>query len=334
MDRKKNIVNEDKPVKIILDTDMGSDCDDVGAMALLFTYIKKGKAELLATIYSSGKVPYGAAVLDAINIFYNHKDIPVGAYHGEDVGDPQDKMDAAGLTYSGKYNNRFNYNYETTEQTNLNRKLLSEQNDSSITYVTIGHTKALYDLLKSKPDEFSELSGHDLIQSKIKKWIALGALGASNREGNLKKDWNFFFNGTSEYTEYLVNHFPSQIVFIDAGTDVLTGKSLNLTKDGNIIKDSYKQWLWNYQRKSLDDQRPSWDLAAVYYAVEGLGDFLEEENPGFLEFSAENGCRWIEGTSAKRQKFIVQKKNVNEIFAEYLNNMIIKGFPEEWLEAL
>ena len=68
-----------KPEKIIFDTDMGSDCDDAGALALLHTYADMDKAEILGCIYSSGKVPYGAGVVQAINIRYGRADIPVGA---------------------------------------------------------------------------------------------------------------------------------------------------------------------------------------------------------------------------------------------------------------
>ncbi|MDD4425039.1 MAG: hypothetical protein PHS40_03855, partial [Mariniphaga sp.] len=53
--------------KIIFDTDMGSDCDDVGALALLHHYADLGKAEILGCIYSSGKVPFGAGIVEAIN---------------------------------------------------------------------------------------------------------------------------------------------------------------------------------------------------------------------------------------------------------------------------
>ena len=59
--------NSANPVKIIFDTDMGSDCDEVGALALLNVYAKKGKAEIPGCIYSSGKVPFGAGVIDAVN---------------------------------------------------------------------------------------------------------------------------------------------------------------------------------------------------------------------------------------------------------------------------
>ena len=35
---------------------MGSDCDDVGALALLHAYAELGEAEILGVIYSSGAV--------------------------------------------------------------------------------------------------------------------------------------------------------------------------------------------------------------------------------------------------------------------------------------
>ena len=35
---------------IILDTDMGSDCDDAGAMALLHHYAAEGKVDILGKI--------------------------------------------------------------------------------------------------------------------------------------------------------------------------------------------------------------------------------------------------------------------------------------------
>ncbi|GJM64304.1 hypothetical protein PEDI_48560 [Persicobacter diffluens] len=46
------------PVQIILDTDMGSDCDDVGALAILNEFMNLSEANCLGVIYSSGRVPY------------------------------------------------------------------------------------------------------------------------------------------------------------------------------------------------------------------------------------------------------------------------------------
>lgn len=41
------------PVKIIFDTDMDSDCDDVGALAMLHVMTDQGESENLATMVSS-----------------------------------------------------------------------------------------------------------------------------------------------------------------------------------------------------------------------------------------------------------------------------------------
>jgi len=311
------------PVKVIFDTDMGSDCDDVGALALLHAYANQGQAEIIGCVFSSGKVPYGAGIVEAIDIYYGRPDIPVGAYQQDDIGDPVDKMQAEKLARdSAAFHNSIVHNQDTEDLSKLGRRLLAEQEDSSVIYITVGHTKGLYDILTSAPDEISPLSGQELIERKISKWVALGALNADNPEGDYKKDWNFFFNGTAPFTQHLIENFPSEMVFVDAGTDVLTGKSLINTPAGNIVRTAYRDWLWNVFEHTLHDQRSSWDLAAVYYAVEGNGDFLQEQPPGWLEFDQEKGCRWHRESSYRRHTLIKQKPGTDDAFSEYLNRMI------------
>lgn len=313
------------PVKIIFDTDMGSDCDDVGALALLHAYADLGKAEIIGCIYSSGAIPFGAGVIEAINIYYNRPNIPVGASIDFDFGDPVDKMTAEKLSKdTTAFRNKIIHNSDATEQTRLTRQLLSDQDDSSIVYVTVGHTQGLYSLLTSPPDDISPMDGKKLVSRKIKHWVALGALNAANENNNFTKDWNFFFNGTAPYTKYLIENFPVPVYIVDAGAQVMTGKSLQYSPSGNIVRTAYRDWLWNVEKKTLDDQRPSWDLAAVYFAVEGKGVFLRSLGEGYLEFDEDLGCRWHADSAGTNQTFIIQKDNVNENFASYLNQMIFK----------
>ncbi len=310
---------------IIFDTDMGSDCDDAGALALLHYYENQGKAKIIGCVYSSGKVPYGAAIIEAINIYYGKPEIPVGAAHDTLVGDPVDKMSAAKLAFDvAAFKHKIIHNTDAPNQTSLNRKLLSEAEDNSITYLTVGHTKGLYDLLTSKPDQISNLTGYALVQQKIKKWVALGALNAANQEGYFARDWNFVFNGTAPYTKYLVENFPVEIVFIDAGTDIYTGKSLIETPPGNIVRTIYRDWLWNAYQKPMEYQRPSWDLAAVYYAVEGTGLFLEYAKPGRLLFDLEKGSKWQPMERQSNHRFVLQKQDVSSLFEDYLNIRLVK----------
>jgi hypothetical protein len=311
------------PIKIIFDTDMGSDCDDAGALALLHRYADMGLVDILGCMYSSGKVPYGAGVIEAINIYYGRPDIPIGASHGDEVGDPVDKMNAETLAKNtSAFGHTLIHNHDAPELAQLCRKILAAQADHSATYITVGHTKGLYDILVSKPDESSPLTGMELIKKKVKQWVALGALGANNREQAFTRDWNFFFNGTAPFTKYLVDHFPVSVFYINAGDDVMTGKSLKTTPPGNIVRTAYSEWLQRYSNKTLDDQRPSWDLAAVYFAVEGLGSFLERAGQGRLDFDVEKGSRWINSAGESKQTYINQKDGVSQAFSDYLNQMI------------
>lgn len=316
-------VLKQKPAKIIFDTDMGSDCDDVGALALLHHYADLGLAEIEGCVFSSGKIPYGAGIVEAINIYFGRPDIPVGAYHKEDIGDPVDKMGAEKLAKDTvAYGNTIIHNHDAIEQTELCRKILAGQDDKSITYITVGHTKGLYDLLTSKSDDISPLNGKELIQKKLKSWIALGALNANNKENKFTKDWNFYFNGTAPYTKYIVENFPAPVFYINAGSDVMTGKSLKTTPPGNIVRTAYRDWLWWHDKRTFDDQRPSWDLTAVYFAVEGLGEFLVNEGKGRLEFDIEQGSRWSTDIDNSNQSYIVQKNGISKEFSEYLNKKI------------
>lgn len=316
-------VLKQKPAKIIFDTDMGSDCDDVGALALLHHYADLGLAEIEGCVFSSGKIPYGAGIVEAINIYYGRPDIPVGAYHKEDIGDPVDKMGTEKLAKDTvAYGNTIIHNHDATEQTILSRKILAGQDDKSITYITVGHTKGLYDLLTSESDDISPLNGKELIQKKLKSWIALGALNANNKENKFTKDWNFYFNGTAPYTKYLVENIPAPVFYINAGSDVMTGKSLKTTLPGNIVRTAYRDWLWWHDKRTFDDQRPSWDLTAVYFAVEGLGKFLVNEGKGRLEFDIEQGSRWTTDIDISNQSYIVQKRGVTNEFSDYLNSKI------------
>jgi len=321
-DKSPQITN-DEAVKIIFDTDMGSDCDDAGALALLHAYADMGKAEIIGTIYSSGVVPYGAGITEAINIYYGRPDIPVGANYNKDVGDPVDKMQAGKLVRDTvAFKNTIIHNTDAEEQTQLNRRLLATAEDKSIVYLTVGHTKGLYDLLVSEPDEISPLSGKELVNKKIKKWIAMGAREAISENHDFSmRDWNFLRNGAAPYTKYLVENFTAPVYYSPGGADVMTGKSLKYTPPGNIVRTAYRDWLWRGER-TLVDQRPSWDLVAVYYAVKGLGDYLYNFGKGWLEIDLDQGLRWHEGEHDIDQTYIKIKEGMDQEFADYINEMI------------
>ena len=68
-------------VKIIFDTDLGGDFDDLGALAMLHHFVDKGECDLLAVMCWSTE-QYAVSAIDAVNRFYQHPDIPVGVRKG------------------------------------------------------------------------------------------------------------------------------------------------------------------------------------------------------------------------------------------------------------
>lgn len=316
---------EPAPVRILFDSDMGSDCDDAGALALLHSYADEGRAEVIGCVYSSGKVPFGAAVMEAINVYYGRGDIPVGAAHDDVVGDPVDKMTAEKLARDrDAFGHRIVRNRDAPEQTRLSRRLLAAQPDGSVTYLTVGHTKGLHDLLVSEPDDISPLDGATLIARKVSRWVAMGAQGAANEDRHWRTDWNLCRNGSAPFTDVLLDRFPRPVVFVATGTDVLTGASLARTPPGNIVRTVYRDWLWNHEQKTLADQRPSWDLIAAFFAVEGRGDFLVDVGDGHLDFDRERGYRWEPRAAQDDHTVLVQQPGVSEELAAYLNERIAR----------
>ncbi len=310
-------------IEIILDTDMGSDCDDVGALALLNYYHNQKDAEIKAVVYSSGKIPYGVGIIHAINKYYGNEGIPIGALYDSTFGDPVDKMLAEKITSeTTKYGHSFVSTRDVPEQTSMLREILAKAKDRSITYITIGHTKGLHELVRSNPDKASSLMGEELVNKKIQRWVALGALGANDSIGNYRQDWNFFRNGSAPFTEYLIKNLEIPIYFIDAGTTVMTGSSLVELPKESIVRIAYEVWLQNVENKTLIDQRPSWDLMAVMYAVEGNRGFFESNNKGYLDFDSGLGSRWIKTDSLSNHYFVTEVNGKTDEIASYLNGII------------
>jgi hypothetical protein len=88
---------------LIFDTDIGSDCDDAGAMAVLHRLADKGRINIFGVIFSSGRNRYGAGVCDAINTYYGRDELPLGQYKDDDVGDPRNAFSRQIATATGTY---------------------------------------------------------------------------------------------------------------------------------------------------------------------------------------------------------------------------------------
>lgn len=66
--------------KMIIDTDIGPDCDDAGALAVAFQLAESAGVEI-AGLCNCTSNPYGSGAIDAIASYYGCR-IPIGEYRG------------------------------------------------------------------------------------------------------------------------------------------------------------------------------------------------------------------------------------------------------------
>jgi len=253
--------------KVIFDTDIGSDCDDAGALAVLHKLADKGEVEILGVVYSSGKNKFGIGVCDAINTYYGRGDLPLGQNHKDDVGDPRDFFSKQIATDTVTY--RHDVISSATDLISAYKMMLEKEQDASVTIITVGHPIGLIHLLRD--DE-----GVRLIRSKVSRWVAMGGGG-----------WNFSQNGMAEYMPELLEKWPCKLYMSSYGEKVITGNiKLPHTPKNNPVRKAYESFIWN----CLEKGRPSWGQIALLFAVRP--QYFRIESHGSVQQMEDKSVQW------------------------------------------
>jgi len=256
-----SLVQAAEPVSVIFDTDMDSDCDDAGALALLHTLADRGEAKILATTVSS-KHKWSAACVDAINTYHGRPDIPIGVPKGSG---PKEQ----GSRFAKQISEEFPHDTPAVDQVPdaiaAYRQILAEQPDESVVIATVGDVTNLRHLLESKPDEHSPLEGRALVQKKVKHWVCMGSRYPAdldpNAWGNFKMD--------PKSTVKAVALWPTLVTFTGGGkfAELLaSGKRLSETPKDNPSRRVYELYFGGETKN-----RHSADQIAVLVAVRGTG---------------------------------------------------------------
>jgi inosine-uridine nucleoside N-ribohydrolase len=126
-------------VKIILDTDMGPDADDAGALAMLHALADQGEAEILATLCSTMS-PWAAPCLNAINLYYQRPDLPVGTLkEGTYAGTSEEWYgDSFNGFIAGHFPNPLRHGAYAPDALWLYRRVLALQPDASVVIAVTG----------------------------------------------------------------------------------------------------------------------------------------------------------------------------------------------------
>ena len=290
-----------KPVKIIFDTDLGPDYDDVGALAFLHAMADSGKAELLATV-ASNKNDLVAPSIDVINTYFGRPWLPVGGPKKEGVNMTASQHWPDSIV--AKYPHRIKSTSGSPDAVKIYRKILASQPDSSVTIVTVGFLTNLSNLLQSEPDSLSQLNGQELVAQKVRRLVSMARGFPRGKEFNIYKD--------SVSSEYVFNEWPGEIIFtgFEIGSKIHTGLRLvNSGISNSPVRDVFRISL----PLSEEDKngRMSWDETAALIAVYGPEKCFGTQR-GRIIVKSDGSNEWEDSPTGKHY-YVVMKMPVNEI---------------------
>jgi hypothetical protein len=292
------------PEKVIFDTDIAPDVDDVGTAAVLNALIDTGEAEAIAMGISSKNL-YAPACLKAINVYYGHENIPIGAPKGDA---PEDKS-----KYTEAIAAAFPTNIKTAndapEVIKVYRKALAAAPDGSVNFVTVGYLNNAATLLKSGPDQHSPLSGKELIAKKVKQWVCMGAKIPKGREWNIHRD--------APGAVYSIENWPTKIVFsgYEIGSKIGTGARLKSTPKDSPVRLSYEKY------NGLKN-RWSWDQTTLYYAIRGLDNLWNLSKEGYCEILPDGSNIW-HADIKRNQYYLIEKRPPAEV-AKVIEDLMVR----------
>lgn len=300
------------PASIILDTDLGFDCDDAGAVAVLHALADRAEARILAMGCCSPS-EWAAPCLASLNAWFGRPEIPVGTLKG--AGKEYDlNYPSVGAGYSREIATRWPSTLKTGEEAPdavaVYRRALAAQPDGSVTVVTTGNARNLHKLLESAADAASPLSGADLVKRKAASWVCAGGAYPSGDE------YCFVTDGKAAHSA--VTNWPTPVVFSgwEIGIAIRTGGRLFTSASGSPLCVAWER------DAGHGNSACSWALAAVLCAVRGPDDcWSQVRGTCQVENNGHNGWQHSENG---RHAYLVRKAPEAEV-ARVLDDLLIRA---------
>lgn len=262
---------------VILDTDIGPDCDDAAALALTTIYTRKSGARLLGVTHCTS-CPWGVGAIRAILKWYGCEEAAVGTLADRDLLDDEEAT---------KYNRALAMTLSEAERRApdclpLTRELLAGQEDGSVDMIAIGPLRNIAKLLTSSADGISPLTGRELIARKVHRLTLMAGEFTPDCD---HAEWNVLMDMPS--ARIVAAEWPTEMVYcgFEVGFPVVTLKEPNELNPENPVRTAYRL-------HSAGKGRMSWDLCTVQQALCSRPDLYELSGEGRIDIDEKGVTRW------------------------------------------
>lgn len=310
---------KDTPRAVILDTDIGPDCDDVGAIVTLIHYAKQYSIPILGVCNCTSNRG-GTGTIDAIFRHCGMETPALGQWsHPGFLDGPAYRKynDAVAGKFSPAY---CDGTLQVEDEVTFYRRLLANAPDDGVMIITIGMFNNLAALLRSGADGFSPLSGVELVRAKVNCLVSMATILPQGRECNVVEDYQ---SAKTVFAEW-----PTAVCLSDfhIGFSIITGYA-DIT-DPAVIEASpltLSYHLYTKDRAENVGNNSSYDLTAVQFAVLGEGELYGLDEPGRLEFFDEvpglpDATRFVPDANGKFRCMV--KRVEDSVIADHLNAII------------
>ena len=261
---------------VILDTDIGSSTDDLFALQSLYRCHQAGTCNFIGVVVDR-MGENNAAIADVMNTYYGLGDLPIGLERAG-IADPKVWIDYGELPANVNSDGSPMFRRSVADYSKLPdgyqlyRKLLAQQPDHSVDIISIGFVTSLARLLKSGPDEYSQLSGAELVRTKVKAMYIMGGVFGDAVE----PDYNF--TQAIDFSLDFFHLWPAEIPRVFSPGEV--GDAVEYVPE-QVIEDI----VWTdihpikqvYINNNCHTGQKMWDVMAVLNAVQGDSMFQLSE---------------------------------------------------------
>ena len=301
------------PVRIIFDTDIGNDVDDVLALAMLHSMQTRGACEILAVTVTKQEELAGPFV-DAINTFYGRPNVPLACIRNSPSKEQGRKfLVLAEQTDEGKlrYPHKLQKSSDTPEPVPFLRKLLASQEDGSVVLVQVGFFSNFAALMNSAPDEISPLPGRELIRKKVKLLSVMAGAFQTIDHNNHYLEYNVWNDLPAAHA--LVKDWPTPIVW--SGFEIgiaVPYPAVSIERDFSYVKHHPVAEAY-YLYEPPPHNRPTWDLTSVLYAVFPDRGYFELSPPGKVTLGPDGFTGFKPEDKGRDRFLILPPKNVERV---------------------
>jgi hypothetical protein len=308
-----------EPVRLIFDTDICGDCDDVLALGMIHALQTRGACKLVAVTVSVDNDLAGPFV-DAVNTFYGRGEVPIGVVGKGGVAEPSKYL---GLVQEKDGDGRYRYSHrllsgkDAPPATAVLRKTLAAQPDGSVVIAQVGFSTNLARLLETGPDEYSPMMGRELVRTRV-RLLSLMAGAFRPIEGNAKyREYNVVKDVPS--CRKLAEEWPTPMVF--SGFEIgiaLPYPAVSIERDyGYVARHPLAEAYIRYNPPPHN--RPTWDLTSVLHAVLGDRGYFDVSPRGRVVVESDGSTRFEETAEGRHAYLILrpeQKPRVLEALVQ------------------